>query len=246
MALSSLLRYFILRYFIALFKYPEILSEFALHGKIHAYKHFLARVLENLSNLPDEKITYYLSESCQKNIPVLPPSLKLFEKIPDLYPLVILYYICRTYKPEIVIETGVWTGKSTWFILRALSDNSYGKLYSIDLGVRKVDNQILPTKEIGGFVPPSLRNRWSLLIGDSKEVLPKLVKQLPRIDLFFHDSLHTYEHMLFEFCTIWPFLRKGGILCSDDVLLNNAWHDFMNMIKCSSKIIGNRIGICYK
>ena len=38
------------------------------------------------------------------------------------------------------------------------------------------------------------------------------------IGLFFHDSLHTREHMLFEFETAWPHLAGGGYLVADDVL----------------------------
>lgn len=44
--------------------------------------------------------------------------------------------------------------------------------------------------------------------------------------MFRHDSDHSYEHIMFEFETIWPLLRVGGILTSDDVHANNAWADF--------------------
>lgn len=45
----------------------------------------------------------------------------------------LLYAICRIMKPDIVVETGVAQGVSTAFILKALSANNAGGLFSIDL-----------------------------------------------------------------------------------------------------------------
>jgi len=44
-----------------------------------------------------------------------------------------LYVIIRAVKPEIVIETGVASGKSSSLILLALEHNAKGKLFSVDL-----------------------------------------------------------------------------------------------------------------
>ncbi len=38
------------------------------------------------------------------------------------------------------------------------------------------------------------------------------------VDLFYHDSLHTYDHMFWEFGTALPYLSPRGLLASDDVL----------------------------
>jgi len=46
------------------------------------------------------------------------------------------------------------------------------------------------------------------------------------VDLFVHDSLHTYHNMSFEFESIWGYLRPGGVLVADDVGLNDAFLDF--------------------
>ena len=45
----------------------------------------------------------------------------------------LLYYFIRETKPEIIIETGVFHGLTTAWILQALKDNEFGKLISIDL-----------------------------------------------------------------------------------------------------------------
>ena len=67
------------------------------------------------------------------------------------------------------------------------------------------------------FVPRRLHRRWHLCIGDSKHLLPPLLKRLREIDLFHHDSLHTYEHMMWEYETAFPWLSPTGVLSSHDV-----------------------------
>ena len=51
------------------------------------------------------------------------------------------------------------------------------------------------------------------------------------VDIFLHDSLHTYKNMSFEFQKSWPFINERGFLLSDDVISNNAFSDFYKSIK---------------
>jgi len=149
-----------------------------------------------------------------------------------------LYALCRRLEPEIVIETGVNAGVSTSFILQALRDNRKGHLYSIDLPIgnyRRDDGRIHTDRrtrgtETGFYVPIELRDRWTLIFGDARKELPYLTGNLETIDIFHHDSLHTYDHMYFEYETAWRKLRIGGLLTSDDVTWSNAFFDF-----CRSK-----------
>lgn len=141
-----------------------------------------------------------------------------------------LYLICRVVKPEIVVETGVYHGLSTTFMLQALKDNGRGKLYSIEK--RDHTPEGYPT---GWLVPEDMRGRWRLLTGDSRELLPKLLHDLGTIDLFVHDSEHTYETMRFEYETAWRNLKSGGILLSDDVDWSIAFSEFAVEVR-SSKI----------
>jgi predicted O-methyltransferase YrrM len=62
-----------------------------------------------------------------------------------------------------------------------------------------------------------LRGRWELRVGDARTLLPALLHEVGEIGLFLHDSLHTREHMLFEFETAWSHLVPGGVLAADDV-----------------------------
>jgi methyltransferase family protein len=146
------------------------------------------------------------------------------------YPNSYLYPICRHNHVHTVVETGVFWGNSTAFVLQAMVDNGYGHLWSIDLPNVAADarNTTILGKgmETGFLVPPRLRPRWTLLLGDSKVELPRLVTSLGVIDLFHHDSLHTFEHMTFEYETVWPKLAEGGLLMSDDVDRNPAFDDF--------------------
>jgi len=134
-----------------------------------------------------------------------------------------LYLLVRLTKPDRVIETGVSVGVSSAHILSALEDNNKGELHSIDL---PPDN--LPAgKKCGWAVPESLRSRWNLHIGDAKNLLEPLLDSLQEIDFFIHDSLHTYDHMMWEFRTAWKYLSQQGLLLAHDVGRNKAFSDFM-------------------
>ena len=122
-----------------------------------------------------------------------------------------IYFLVRALKPNVVVETGVCYGASSAYILEALKENRRGALYSIDLG----NNPDEPPSDF--FIPPRLRDRWHLIVGDSKQELPRLLARLGRIDLFHHDSLHTPEHMMWEYKTAFPHLGPAGVLSSHDV-----------------------------
>ncbi|MCK4240369.1 MAG: class I SAM-dependent methyltransferase [Candidatus Atribacteria bacterium] len=133
-----------------------------------------------------------------------------------------LYIMTRILKPEIVIETGVFEGHSSLSILLALEGNSKGHLYSIDLPSPKLP----PGKEPGWFIPEHLRKKWYLRLGMSSDLLPALLKKVKEVDIFLHDSEHSYENMYWEYKTAWKYLRKGGLLLSHDISQNAAFRDF--------------------
>lgn len=143
----------------------------------------------------------------------------------DLYAKKILlqYAVIRAFQPTIVVETGVANGVSSTYILLALQKNGHGTLYSIGLD----DPQYLPAgKSLGWVIPQEFRSRWKLLIGDSRTVLPELLGEISFTDIFIHDSLHTHEHMLWEYRIAYPHIRPGGLLFSDDAEWNSAFPEF--------------------
>jgi len=135
----------------------------------------------------------------------------------------VLYAIVRILKPDTVVETGVYSGYGSAAILQALEDNGgSGALFSIDLpsgGTILEDGRQYAThsRSPGWVVPDHLRSRWHLELGDAKVVLPDLLSQIESMDIFIHDSLHTEEHMMWEYETAWPYLKTGGLLLSHDI-----------------------------
>lgn len=155
-----------------------------------------------------------------------------------------LYLVCKIFNPKTFVETGVFYGVSSAFILKALQQTN-AKLYSIDLpnveynkdfgGTQK---DVLPENMKTGFLVPSyLESNWNLQLGDSKVELPKLLQSIGRpIDIFHHDSMHIYDFMMFEYETVLPKLAEGGLLLSDDALWNKAFEDF-----CKEHLLEYRI-----
>ena len=129
------------------------------------------------------------------------------------------YAACRVLRPNTVIETGVAHGVTSAFLLQALEWNEMGTLISIDLPPLGSHGDQL----VGMAIPPRLRSRWRLHRSPSKRVLRGLLDEVGVIDLFVHDSLHTYRNMKWEFETIWPYLREGGMVIADDVQDNAAF-----------------------
>jgi len=129
------------------------------------------------------------------------------------------YAVARSIRPRTIIETGVCYGVTSAYILAALEANEQGHLYSIDLPPLGKNGD----DYVGWLVPNELQKRWSLRRGTSRRLLGPLIAELGAIDLFVHDSLHTYKNMKHEFETVWPDLRVGGVLISDDIEGNAAF-----------------------
>lgn len=157
----------------------------------------------------------------------------------------LLYVICRLIKPEVVVETGVKDGYSSSFILFALEMNKKGRLYSIDLP-NTPGQELKDGMHTGWLVPEEFKYRWNLVRGSSQEKLPILLRELQKIDLFFHDSEHSYENMMFEFNRAWEYLKPGGYLLSDDITENKSFFDFVQDRNCKSYLKLFKLGIIIK
>lgn len=148
-------------------------------------------------------------------------------------------------QPEVIIETGVASGGSSASLLSGLGKNHKGKLVSIDLPCVKKNGEIVCMSNayqfqphetstvpnfdaVGWLVAAHCKDRWSLRLGDSLELLPQILEALGKVDLFLHDSLHTYSHMKSEFEIVWPYLSSGGLLLADDIFAfeHSAFSDF--------------------
>lgn len=153
------------------------------------------------------------------------PYLGTFRAAPQLYAIV------RLLQPSTVVETGVGAGYSTATILEALNRNAYGHLYSLDLP-NSDEYWKLPNGRTPGFlVPPELTNRWNLTLGPSRTALPTLLSRVGEIQLFLHDSDHSYQNMRFEFECAYKSLAGGGLLLADDAMWNSALLDFARQVR---------------
>ena len=150
----------------------------------------------------------------------------------------ILYTLVRLYRPKVVVETGVAAGVSSTAILLGL-EGTGGQLCSIDLPPEAVVGKTLDdglrydpafTRDGPGWIIPArLKKEWHLILGDVRTSLLQLLRDCGTIDLFFHDDLHTPQHMLWELALVWPFLHDGGWLVVDDITY--GYTDFLKKLK---------------
>jgi predicted O-methyltransferase YrrM len=144
----------------------------------------------------------------------------------------VLYSLCRLQKPGILVETGVCGGVSSSYILCALAENRSGELYSIDL-----------EPQSGWLIPSYLKSRWHFIPGSASQELAPLLDKTGTIDLFLHDSEHTYRNMLWEFQTAWLHLKTGGLLLSHNIDYNKAFPDFCRRTGVKGQTYGDFGGI---
>jgi predicted O-methyltransferase YrrM len=127
-----------------------------------------------------------------------------------------LYAATRLLKPANVVETGVADGRSSFIFLSALERNNSGTLHSFDINPRA-----------GGLV--GRHERWRLRISDRnapEATFAEALRQIGKVDLFFHDSDHRYLGQLLEYVAVWPLMTPGGLFASDDCDVSKAYIDF--------------------
>lgn len=130
----------------------------------------------------------------------------------------LLYQLVRFLRPEIVVETGVANGHSSFFILNALMANNSGILHSIDR-----------EQNVGSLLRAGDRERWCLHTLERqrlKKSFVQILESLPSIGLFLHDSDHTYAWQRFELEAALKRLAPSGVLVSDDCDASYAFVDF--------------------
>ncbi|WP_252698789.1 class I SAM-dependent methyltransferase [Natronosalvus vescus] len=177
-----------------------------------------------------------------------------------------VYALIRTQKPDRIVSTGVYSGVGTASILLALDKNNHGMLHTVDASltrgtvnrtrggsdsIRELDfvergrpscsehrsHELPPGKEPGWIIPDRLRERWESRHGFPQDVLPELYTELPKIDMFYHDSGHSKSGMLFEFELAWNWLKPGGMLISPHIDQNDAFGVFVNEHDCHHGLI---------
>jgi len=224
---------------------------YALNAMVREFTSADETFLARLSGSSPREIRTYLDEPI--NTPAFAAHLRKEEghfrslsiKSADLFAKKILnqYAAVRALRPDCIVETGVANGVSSSYLLLALQKNKRGHLHSIGLGDRAF---LLVGRDLGWLVPEWLRATWQVHLGDARDILPRLLNRLGKIGVFIHDSLHTYDHMMWEFETAYPHLLSGGLLISDDASWNNSFYDFARNISASEVKILRGVGFLQK
>jgi predicted O-methyltransferase YrrM len=170
-----------------------------------------------------------------------------------------LYWLVRQAKPKTIVQTGVCNGLSSAFMMLGLVKNGdEGKLHVIDLPPvfnpkdpawtveGKVYGVVIPEgKTSGWLVPDAYRDRFEVWNGDAADLLSKMVDKVHSIDLFYHDSDHTYNHMMFEFRQAKRKLNKGGLVVGDDISWNASLWDFADEFGVPSYNFKGAVGVAF-
>jgi predicted O-methyltransferase YrrM len=170
-----------------------------------------------------------------------------------------LYWLVRQAKPRQIVQCGVCNGLSAAFMMLALVKNGPdGTLRVIDMPPifnptdpswtteGKVYGVVIPEgKTTGWMVPDAYRDRFEVWNGDAKELLPEMVDRLDSLDLFYHDSDHSYNHMMFEFNQAKRKLNKGGLVVGDDVSWNSSLWDFADEFSVPSYNFKGTVGVAF-
>ena len=225
---------------------------FPVSYRDYAFTYFKER--ENWSRLPGERIRLLSRMFCREaeeiegfvaeaeGIVIEERGERLGEKAIEMgNPMgktdrITLYAAIRASQPGVVVETGTAAGASATYILSAMEKNGRGALYSID--------DAYDHTHIGYLVPEHLRSRLNFHYGNSMMLIPEVYHEVHQIDCFIHDSLHTYEHMTAEYELFYRLIEPGGVICSHDILMSNAWRHFMKRHRLHNWGAVKNLGLC--
>ena len=141
----------------------------------------------------------------------------------------LLYLLVRAARPRVVIETGVRPGYSTAWVLAALDANGDGTLTSLGPGPVAGRTSGVHDVGVGQFVPPSLRSRWTLALGNTPERLRELLNSARQVDVFFYDNGPDPARARFELHAAWEALSPAGVLLAHHIDANVAWSELCRL-----------------
>lgn len=138
----------------------------------------------------------------------------------------LFYLLVRALRPRQIVETGVRPGYSTAWMLAALDANGSGELTSLGPGPTAGRAAGVDNVAVGQFVPPALRTRWSLVLGNTEDRLRDILTGVHGVDLFFYDNGPDVARARFELKSAWEALGENGVLLAHHIDANAAWKDF--------------------
>jgi predicted O-methyltransferase YrrM len=170
-----------------------------------------------------------------------------------------LYWIVRRFKPKTILQTGVSNGLSSAFMMLALAKNGAdGTLHVVDVPAifnaadpnwtrsGQVFGFVIPEGKTSGWMVPDIyRDRFDVQTGDAKVLLPQLVDRLASVDMFYHDSDHSYNHMAFEFEQAKRKLAPTSVVVADDISWNASLWDFADKYRLPSYNYCGSMGVAF-
>lgn len=160
---------------------------------------------------------------------------------------IFLYVLTKMFKPRVIIETGSNVGFSSTFIALAVKENNNDcKFYTIDpypgypweklsfIEHHRIRDPRINYEKLNGeckalgMVPPDLKEYIIFKNCRSEDILPSLLKENGEVDIFFHDSDHSYRNIVWECSTVMPYLRKDGYILVHDIMLNSAFKEMFD------------------
>jgi hypothetical protein len=121
------------------------------------------------------------------------------------------YALIRAKQPDHVVETGTQLGLGSCAIAAALLRNGHGRLTTMDID-----------PEAGHLIG----GRWASVINHRTGSSTDLLAELGDVDMFIHDSLHTYDYETEELAAVEPNLRSDAIVLSDNARESSALSDW--------------------
>jgi hypothetical protein len=121
------------------------------------------------------------------------------------------YSLIRAAQPDHVVETGTHLGLGSCAIAAALLRNGHGRLTTIDIDPK------------AGYL---IGEPWADVIDRRVGNSVDLLAEMKGVDMFLHDSLHTYDYESQELAAVEPNLRDGAIILSDNAHESSALSDW--------------------
>jgi hypothetical protein len=209
---------------------PSLLSPAARKGVRNRMLLFRQTALDriaNLSGVPTSELRRFCRELREGSLPdVLLQRGAGMAFAHELPQGALLYLLVRAARPLRVVETGVRPGYSTAWLLAGLDANGAGELTSLGPGPVTGRMSGVGNVTVGQFVPPSLRSRWTLALGNTEDRLREILSGASKVDLFFYDNGPDVARARFELRAAWEALSDRGILLAHHVDSNAAWADF--------------------
>ena len=138
--------------------------------------------------------------------------------------------LIKTPQIKTILEIGFNTGRSAAYFLSSRDDI---QVISVDIGIHDY------VKQCKKLIDTQFPGRHSLLLGDSKVVLPQLLKLQPKIqfDLIFIDGDHTEPTPLIDARYCLALANNDTILVMDDTCLQTGWN---GVLQAMCELIKNK------